>query len=98
MIVAEKLTKSYGRKPVLRGLSLRAEPGEITLLVGSNGAGKSTTMRLLTGLAAPDSGRALIAGCDIVREKLRAQSLLAHLPQSPNFHPRFSCRQVLRFY
>lgn len=98
MIVAEELTKSYGRKPVLRGLSLRAEPGAITLLVGSNGAGKSTSMRLLTGLAAPDGGRALIAGCDIVREKLRAQSRLAHLPQSPSFHPRFSCEQLLHFY
>lgn len=98
MIIAQNLTKSYRGKPVLKGVSLSAMPGQITLLVGPNGAGKSTTMKVLTGLIAPDSGTVTIAGHDIARAKLRAQFLLAYLPQSPNFHPRFSCRQILDFY
>ncbi|MEO6871482.1 MAG: ABC transporter ATP-binding protein [Chthoniobacterales bacterium] len=98
MITAHELRKSYGRKEVLSGLSLEARPGEITLLVGENGAGKSTTMKILAGLAAPDGGSAVIAGHDIVKAKLRAQRALSYLPQNPGFHPRLTCLQVLNFY
>jgi ABC-type multidrug transport system ATPase subunit len=98
MIAAEKLTKAYHRKQVLRGITFTARSGEVTLLVGPNGAGKSTTMRVLTGLARADGGDALIAGKDIVREKLAAQRQLSFLPQTPNFHPRFTCAQIVDFY
>jgi ABC-2 type transport system ATP-binding protein len=98
MIAAEKLAKSYGPKPVLRGLSLRAEPEEITLLVGPNGAGKSTTMKILAGLIRPNGGRVQVHGFDIVSERIKAQRSLAYLPQSPRFHPRLTCTEVLRFY
>ena len=98
MIETEDLHKSFGRKEVLRGLTLQAEPGEITMLVGANGAGKSTTMKLLAGLLAADSGAAFIAGHDVVHAKRRAQRALSYLPQNPEFHPRLSCQQVLNFY
>ncbi|MEP6777168.1 MAG: heme ABC exporter ATP-binding protein CcmA [Chthoniobacterales bacterium] len=98
MIAAENLAKSYGLKPVLRGLSLRAEPGEITLLVGPNGAGKSTTMKILAGLIQPDGGRVQVNGFDIASARTEAQQSLAYLPQSPSFHPRLTCTEVLRFY
>lgn len=98
MIQASDLRKSYGQKEVLRGLSLEARPGEITMLVGENGAGKSTTMKLLAGLAAPDGGSASIAGHDLVQSKLRAQQALSYLPQNPDFHPRLTCSGVLGFY
>ncbi len=98
MIVVEKLTKNYGPKAVLRDLSLRAEAGQITLLVGPNGAGKSTTMKVLAGLIRPDSGSAEVNGFHVVRERLRAQGSLSYLPQSPSFHPRLTCTEVLRFY
>ena len=98
MITARSLSKSFGRKPVLRDLSFCARAGEITLLIGPNGAGKTTTMRLLTGLAQPDGGTAAIAGRDIVRERIAAQQLLSYLPQNPSFHPRFTCGQIVEFY
>jgi ABC-2 type transport system ATP-binding protein len=98
MIEAKELRKGYGRKEVLRGLSLQAGSGEITMLVGANGAGKSTTMKLLAGLIAAESGSAFIAGHDIVRGKLEAQRALSFLPQNPDFHPRLTSRQVLDFY
>jgi len=98
MITARDLTKSYRRKPVLRGVTFTARPGEVTLLVGPNGAGKSTTMKVLTGLAHADGGEAFVAGKSILREKLAAQSQLSFLPQTPNFHPRFTCAQIVDFY
>lgn len=98
MIVADTLQKSYGRKEVLRGLSLRVGGGELTLLVGSNGAGKSTTMKILAGLARVDRGRASICGIDVRKARSRAQRSLSYLPQNPQFHPRLTCMEVLKFY
>ncbi len=98
MIETRELCKSFGPKKVLRGLSLLARPGEITMLVGANGAGKSTTMKLLAGLIAADSGCAFVAGQDILRARREAQGSLSYLPQNPEFHPRLSCLQILNFY
>ena len=98
MISIDQLTKSYGRKSVLRGLSFEANPGEISLMVGPNGAGKSTTIKVLAGLARPDGGKIQVAGFDLVRERIAAQRSLAYLPQQPSFHPKLTCLEVLRFY
>lgn len=98
MIVADNLQKSYGRKVVLRGLSVRVEPGELTLLVGSNGAGKTTTMKILAGLARADGGSASICGDDLATARALAQRSLSYLPQNPQFHPRLSCVELLKFY
>jgi ABC-2 type transport system ATP-binding protein len=62
MITTTALTKSYGKTTVVREVSLHCEPGTITGFLGANGAGKSTTMRMLVGLARPDEGTSLIAG------------------------------------
>jgi len=61
-IEAQGLTKRYGGKAAVDGLSFTVAPGRVTGFLGPNGAGKSTTMRLLLGLERPDSGRALING------------------------------------
>ena len=98
MIVAENLQKSYSRKVVLRDMSLRVAPGELTLLVGSNGAGKSTTVKIMTGLARADAGRVEIEGHEIGTARARAQGSLSYLPQNPQFHPRLTCAEVLKFY
>ena len=98
MIAVDRLTKSYGAKEVLRGVTFRAEPGAITLLVGPNGAGKSTTLKVLAGLIRPSSGLAKLSGFDVATDRINAQSRLAYMPQSPSFHSRLSCLEVLRFY
>ena len=92
------LTKSYGAKEILRGMTFRAEPRAITALVGPNGAGKSTTLKVLAGLIRPSSGLVRVNGFDVVADRIKAQSRLAYMPQSPSFHPRLSCLEVLRFY
>jgi ABC-type multidrug transport system ATPase subunit len=98
MIAANDVRKSYGRKEVLRGVSLHAGDGAVTLLVGSNGAGKSTTMKVFAGLIRPTAGEVRINSFDVVRQRILAQRSLAYLPQSPIFHPRLTCIQILRFY
>lgn len=98
MIFTRNLQKSYGPRPVLNGLDLVAEPGVVTLLVGRNGAGKTTALRLLAGLAAPDGGTISVGGYDLEKERRPALARLSFLPQAPRFHPRLTTRQVARFY
>src|SRR4051812_46275974 len=62
MIEAEALTKRYGSKPAVDGLSFAVRPGQVTGFLGPNGAGKSTTMRMIIGLDRPTGGRVTVAG------------------------------------
>jgi ABC-type cobalamin/Fe3+-siderophores transport system ATPase subunit len=83
MIRTEELSHHYGVKTALQGLNLRVEPGEVLGLLGPNGAGKSTTVKVLTGLIRPTSGRAWVAGFDVVREPLEAKRRLGYVPEQP---------------
>ena len=98
MISTENLTKRFGRKTILHGISLRADAKQITLMVGPNGAGKSTTIKVLAGLIRPNSGTAHVNGFDIIKRRIAAQRSTAYLPQRPSFHPKLTCLEVLRFY
>ena len=98
MITITGLTKAYGRQRVLDGLDLQARPGEVALLVGANGSGKTTTLRQLCGLSAPDAGRIAIGEACLRTDRLDALAHLAFLPQSPRFHPRLTVADILQFY
>jgi ABC-type multidrug transport system ATPase subunit len=98
MILAQDLTKSFGRKAILRGISLHADANQITLMVGPNGAGKSTTVKVLAGLIRPNTGTARVNGFDIVQQRIEVQRAAAYLPQRPSFHPKLTCLEILRFY
>src|SRR5436190_10381637 len=80
------LTKSYGGRTVVRGVSLEVFSGEIVGLLGPNGAGKTTTFYLTVGLAAPDSGRVELNGQDITNDPMyvRARKGIGYLPQEPS--------------
>ncbi|KAB2350127.1 ATP-binding cassette domain-containing protein [Actinomadura rudentiformis] len=75
-IVAEGLVKKYGNVTALDGMGLSVPAGTVLALLGPNGAGKTTTVRVLTTLLQPDAGRAVVAGCDIVRDAARLRSLI----------------------
>jgi ABC-2 type transport system ATP-binding protein len=75
-IECEELRKSYGEVKALDGVSFVAEPGEILALLGPNGSGKTTTVRILTTLSTPDSGSARVAGRDVVREAPRVREAI----------------------
>ncbi|BCS32349.1 multidrug ABC transporter ATP-binding protein [Luteitalea sp. TBR-22] len=98
MITFSGVTKRFGRARVLDGLAFDAHPGQVTLLVGANGSGKTTSLRLLAGLSRPDAGQVRIAGADIARESDEALARLSFLPQSPRFHARLTAGEILRFY
>ncbi|WP_226437341.1 ATP-binding cassette domain-containing protein [Rhodococcus yananensis] len=81
-IVVEGLCKRFGQFIALDGIDLRVEEGTVTALLGPNGAGKTTTVRVLTTLLAPDSGRAEVAGFDVVSQ---AAELRAHIGASGQY-------------
>src|SRR5688500_18475843 len=77
------LTKAYGGRTVVRGVSLDVSSGEIVGLLGPNGAGKTTTFYMTVGLASPDSGRVLLDGHDVTDDPMyvRARKGVGYLPQ-----------------
>ena len=76
-IETRDLTKIYGTKRAVDSLSLSVEQGEFFSLLGVNGAGKTTAIRMLCGLTRPTSGDALLLGRSIVRQSREARALLA---------------------
>ena len=78
-----ELTKSYGGRTVVRGVSLEVASGEVVGLLGPNGAGKTTTFSMVVGLTAPDSGRVLLDGTDVTDDPMyvRARKGIGYLPQ-----------------
>jgi lipopolysaccharide export system ATP-binding protein len=80
------LTKTYGGRTVVRGVSLDVASGEIVGLLGPNGAGKTTTFYMTVGLAAPDTGRVTLDGADVTDDPMyvRARKGIGYLPQEPS--------------
>lgn len=97
MIEAQNLHVGYDA-PVLTGATFEVEPGEVAALVGNNGTGKTTLLRVLSGHLTPDRGTARIQGIDVARQRQAARQALAFLPQETRFHEALTPRQVLRFY
>jgi lipopolysaccharide export system ATP-binding protein len=82
----QELTKSYGGRTVVRGVSLEVNSGEIVGLLGPNGAGKTTTFYMVVGLTAPDAGRVVLNGEDVTDAPMymRARKGIGYLPQEPS--------------
>src|SRR5262245_22855687 len=80
------LTKSYGGRTVVRGVSLQVDSGEVVGLLGPNGAGKTTTFYMTVGITAPDSGRVVLNGEDVTDAPMyvRARKGIGYLPQEPS--------------
>ncbi len=93
----EGATKRYGDRTALSDLTLDIPGGSLFALVGPNGAGKTTAIGLLTGLLAPTSGRALVAGIDVAADPVRAKAQLGFVPDRPYLWPRWTPRETLRF-
>src|ERR1051325_4488958 len=94
-IVAEDLHKRYGTIQALDGLSFAVREGEVFGLLGPTGAGKSTTVRVLTTLTRADSGRALVAGEDVSRDPARVRRLIGYVAQDSGVDWEATARENL---
>jgi ABC-2 type transport system ATP-binding protein len=95
-VVTERLGKTFGATRALAGLDLEVRRGTVLGLLGHNGAGKTTAVRILTTLLAPSEGRALVAGHDVVREPRAARASLSLAGQDASLDERLTGRENLR--
>jgi ABC-2 type transport system ATP-binding protein len=99
-VVVDELVKRYPKRPTnaVDGVSFAVGHGEVFGLLGPNGAGKTTTVGVLTTRVRPTSGRAEVAGIDVVRDPVGAKRRLAMVPQRSNLDRALSARQILLFH
>jgi ABC-2 type transport system ATP-binding protein len=97
MILAQGLTKSYGPHVAVRDLTFHVSTREIVGFLGPNGAGKTTTMRILAGFLAPTTGRAQVAGFDILDHSIEVRRRVGYLPETVPLYPEMSVRQYLSY-
>src|SRR5262245_39027894 len=92
-----QLTKDYGRFRALDGLTLEVAPGEVFGLLGPNGSGKTTALRLVLGFLRPTAGGAWVGGHDCWADGVAARRLIAYLPGELRLYENMTGRQLVRF-
>jgi ABC-2 type transport system ATP-binding protein len=97
-ILVSDLEKSFGSTRAVDRLSFDVHPGEIFGLVGPDGAGKTTTLRMLAGVLSPDAGNATVAGHDVVRDPEAAKHDLSYMPQRFGLYEDLTVDENIRFY
>jgi ABC-2 type transport system ATP-binding protein len=97
MIQVDRLSKRFGSFRAVNGVSFEIGRGEIVGLLGPNGAGKTTTMRMLTTYLTPTSGRARLAGHDVLDEPLGVRRAVGYLPENVPLYQEMRVQEFLRF-
>ncbi|MBI5372928.1 MAG: ABC transporter ATP-binding protein [Sphingobacteriales bacterium] len=98
VIIAEKLTKRFGDFTAVDAISFEVNRGEIFGFLGANGAGKTTAMRMLSGLSMPTSGKATVAGFDVYRENEKIKRNIGYMSQKFSLYEDLTVRENIRFY
>jgi len=98
LILAQNLTKTFGNTTAVNNLSLQVRAGEIYGLVGPDGAGKTTTMRLLCGALSPDSGDISVGGHSMVTDPDRAREQIGYLSQRFSLYEELTVLENIRFF
>jgi ABC-2 type transport system ATP-binding protein len=97
VLAASALAVRLGRRRVLERLDFELVRGSVTALVGSNGAGKSTFLRVLVGALAPDAGATRVLGLDAAREGAKVRALVGYVPERLDVAERTTAREWLEF-
>jgi ABC-2 type transport system ATP-binding protein len=97
LLRTENLTKHYGSFAALQDLSFEVAPGEVVGLLGPNGSGKTTALRLILGFLRPTRGRALVGGHDCWSDSVAARRLVAYLPGELRLYENMTGRQLIAF-
>jgi len=98
MIEVESVSKSFGRIRALDNLSFSVAEGELMGIIGHNGAGKTTAIRIIAGILHPDSGTVRVGGHDVTEDPLSVKSMIGYLPEEPNLYERFRAGDLLRYF
>jgi ABC-2 type transport system ATP-binding protein len=96
MLSVEHLSVKYSGRPVLRDVSFSVAPGEIVAYLGANGSGKTTTVRVLTGLLTPGKGRVLVDGHAIEDDLVGYRRRVGYVPETADVYPFLSGREYLQ--
>ena len=97
MIEARSLVRRYGDFAAVDHVDFKIEPGEVVGLLGHNGAGKTTIMKMLTGFIEPSAGQVLVNGLDVQTHALEVQASLGYLPESLPIYPELSVAEYLGY-
>jgi len=97
MIKVDNVTKRYGDKTVVDGVTFEVQEGEIVGFLGRNGAGKTTTMNILTGYISSTLGTCYVDGYDILKDPLEVKKRIGYLPEQPPLYMDMTIREYLGF-
>src|SRR4030081_1512160 len=97
MITTKNLSKRYGAKLAVDDLTFSVAPGEVLGFLGANGAGKSTTMRMIAGFIAPSAGEVSVCGHDIEAAPVAAKSCMGYLPEGAPSYGEMTVAEFLDF-
>ena len=97
-ITAEQLTKKFGDFTAVDAISFDVNTGEIFGFLGANGAGKTTAMRMLSGLSIPTSGKATVAGFDVYKQNEKIKRNIGYMSQKFSLYEDLTVRENIRFY
>ena len=98
IVKAHKLTKKYGDKTAVNGISFEVKKGEIFGILGPNGAGKTTTLEMMETLREIDGGTASIAGVDVAKNPYKIRSMIGVQPQTPGFQDKTTLTELIRMF
>lgn len=97
MIEIKNLSKSFGKNKVLDNITFKVEKGEVMGFLGANGAGKSTTMNIISGYLSSNEGEVIINGIDILKNPVEAKKHIGYLPEKPPLYPNMTVAEYLDF-
>lgn len=98
ILEVKDLTKKYGRKTVVKGISFEVKKGEIFGILGPNGAGKTTTLEMIETLRSIDGGTARIDGVDVSEEPYKIRGMIGVQPQSPGFQDKTKLSELIQMF
>lgn len=98
MITVEAISKSFGSVKAVKNVTFTAPDSQVTALLGANGAGKTTSLRMIYSLITPDSGKVLIDGIDPSKQPVQARKLLGILPDTRGLYKRLTARENIQYF